>query len=305
MLNEINKLRQLYEQGTNIIDWLKKKSDSENLKEFIEISYDLQAGNYIKKAKQNPEYEKERADVYSRILNGLGQYSSVLEIGIGEGTSFCQILPLLANEISISGGFDISYSRIMFGSKHIHDEGINNSNLFVGDLFNTPIEDNAIDVVYTNHTLEPNGGREKEALIELYRITKDYLVLFEPSFEFANRSTKEYIEKHGYIKGLSKEAVDLGYQVIENRLLFDSNPLSSNNTSVIIIDKKRDNREADQSVTRNHLPFACPVTKKPLELLRNNYYCPESHLLYPVVDKIPCLRPENAIIASHYLDPIY
>ena len=48
--------------------------------------------------------------------------------------------------------------------------------------------------------------------------------------------------------------------------------------------------------------LACPISKKPIELIRKNYYCRDSFLLYPIVDQIPCLLPENAIIATHYLD---
>ena len=46
----------------------------------------------------------------------------------------------------------------------------------MGDMFNLPITDDSIDLVYTVHALEPNGGKEKEALKELYRITKKYLM---------------------------------------------------------------------------------------------------------------------------------
>ena len=52
-------------------------------------------------------------------------------------------------------------------------------------------------------------------------------------------------------------------------------------------------------------PFlACPISKKPLNIIRGNYYCSNSLLLYPIIDNIPCLLPENAVIATHYMEEI-
>jgi ubiquinone/menaquinone biosynthesis C-methylase UbiE len=34
------------------------------------------------------------------------------------------------------------------------------ADLVVADLFHIPFADNSVDVVYTSHSLEPNGGRE-------------------------------------------------------------------------------------------------------------------------------------------------
>ena len=35
------------------------------------------------------------------------------------------------------------------------------SNLVLGDMFELPLEDNAVDIVYTVHAVEPNGGKKK------------------------------------------------------------------------------------------------------------------------------------------------
>ena len=306
MRKDLAELKELYDNGVNIIDWLKINSDPQNSVEHIALSYDLQAGNYMKKAKDNPEYENERASVYSSIINALGIHQSILEVGIGEATTFASLLPLIDKKPGyISGGFDISYSRVRYCIQYLNEAGISTSSIFVGDLFRIPIMANSVDIVYTNHTLEPNGGKEKSALMELYRITRKHLVLFEPSFELADDATKNYMNKHGYIKNLNGFANTLGYNVIENKLLFENNPLSPNNTAVTIIQKKLEGgvRTSD-SVNKKTFQFACPVTKKPMGLYRNNYFCKESLLLYPVVDGIPCLLPDNAIVATHYLDDI-
>jgi len=303
VLKDLKKIKNLYDDGINIIEYIKNCSNSElNPIESIAISYDLQAGNYIRKAKENPEFEVERAIAYSNIINSVGEFNTVLEVGVGEATTLAGIVPRLQPESNLltTYGFDISYSRIRYALNHLKNEGIKNTMLFLGDLFRSPIQDNSIDVVYTNHTLEPNGGREVDALSELYRITKKYLVLFEPIYEFGGNETKAFMERHCYVRNLHSTAVKLGYKVVEHKLLFDRNPLSPNNTGVLVIEKMND---CDTAPTHT-IPLACPITKAPLELIRNNYYCRESLLLYPIVDGIPCLLLENAIVATHYLDDL-
>lgn len=204
------------------------------------------------------------------------------------------------NSSVVSAGFDISYSRIKYARCFLNEVNISTAELYVGDLFYAPFEESSIDVVYSSHTLEPNGGREKEALQELYRITRNYLVLFEPIYELANDRAKKHMDKHGYVKNLYSYAIELGYNVIEYKLIFSDNPNSQNNTGVIIIEKP-----ADASVSeKTNIKPACPVTKRSLDSISDSYYCRESMLLYPVIDGIPCLLPGNAIIATHYLDNI-
>ena len=50
MLNDLKNLKKLYDDGINIIGYIKKNSDyDKNTSEMIMISYDFQAGSYIKK----------------------------------------------------------------------------------------------------------------------------------------------------------------------------------------------------------------------------------------------------------------
>jgi ubiquinone/menaquinone biosynthesis C-methylase UbiE len=300
MRSDLRKLKEIYDAGGNVLSYIKEDMASEeNSGLGIMISYDLQAGSYIEKAKKHEEFENMRTSEYAKILNKLGNFDSIIEIGVGEATTFANLLPRLNHKEYAAAGFDISYSRIQYAKQHVENVSLNNPELLVGDLFNAPILSGSIDVVYSNHSLEPNGGHEKEALIELHRITKKYLVLFEPIYEFADDEIKTRMEKHGYIKNLYTTAKSLGYNVIEYKIIIDRNITGTSNTGVIIIEKET----CDASpVCGKTISLACPVTKEPLELVKNNYYCRNSMLLYPIVESIPCLLPNNAIIATHYLD---
>ena len=240
MIEELENMKKFYNKGVNIIEYLKSNSHYKiNTTEMIMISYDFQAGTYIKKALENPEWEKKYSSTLASVINKLGKHNSILEVGVGESTTLINVMSKLIFHPKNIFGFDISFSRIRYAIDYCQQKKIKNVKLFMGDLFNAPILDNSIDVVYTSHSIEPNGGREKEALTELYRITNRYLVLFEPAFEFASDESKKYMENHGYVKNIWKIAKELGYNVIEHKLLFKDNPRSLNNTGVTIIEKRR------------------------------------------------------------------
>jgi len=40
--------------------------------------------------------------------------------------------------------------------------------------------------------------------------------------------------------------------------------------------------------------------KTSLELIKNSYFTRKGLLAYPIIDGIPCLLKDNAIIATHY-----
>ena len=77
-------------------------------------------------------------------------------------------------------------------------------------MFNLPLLDNSIDIVYTSHSMEPNGGHEEELLAELYRVTNNYLILLEPAYEFASEEARARMRKHGYVTNLYETAKRLG-----------------------------------------------------------------------------------------------
>lgn len=277
--DELAHIKKLYKAGKNITSYFKNKEGIDyNTSEAIQISYDLQAGTYIKHDKENPNVKDKFTSHLASIINNYS-FSSILEVGVGEATTLANLIPKLDSNCK-SYGFDISWSRIKLRKIIVRKRlgGVTNVELFTGDLFNIPIMSNSIDIVYTAHSLEPNGGREIEALKELYRVANKYIVLLEPAYELASEEAKERMKKLSYVKGLPTVAKELGYNIIEYRL-FDYSVNSLNPTGLIII-KKRQKKELN---SRN--PLACPITKTPLKLYTemNCYYSEESLLAYPVI----------------------
>jgi SAM-dependent methyltransferase len=289
-MNQISEVKKIYENGGNIMDFLKSKSNAtQNSTESILISYDFQAGTYTEFAKNNPEYINNYAGSIAKVLDKF-DFNSIIEIGVGEATTLGNVVQRLVKKPKHVYGFDLSWSRIKYAQEYLKTKNITGL-LFTGNLFNAPIADKAIDVVYTSHSIEPNGGKEKEALQELYRITNKYLVLLEPAHEFADEEGKKRMERLGYIKNLHSITKELGYKIIEYRKFdYCANPL--NPTGLIVIEK--------QSSYANKNVLACPFSKTILKNEKGVYYSKESFLAYPIVAGVPCLLPENAVLATHF-----
>lgn len=287
-------LNEMYQQGHNITRLLRGLKNIEfNTEEVIETAYDLQTGSYI--AAMEDEAMVEYMQRYSRKIAGtilsLCAPTSILEAGVGEATTLSHVIKQLKIKTS-SFGFDLSWSRIALAKSWLDREGIENATLCTGSLFHIPFADNAIDVVYTSHSIEPNGGFERPILSELFRVTRDFLILLEPGYELANDAAKHRIESHGYCKNLRQTAESLGYQIIEHQLFpFSSNPL--NPTAITIIKKCIDTDKPSYTL-------ACPKFKTPLTKIGGMLFSEEALVVYPVIGGIPCLRIENGILASKY-----
>jgi ubiquinone/menaquinone biosynthesis C-methylase UbiE len=289
----IPRIKELYEKGGNIIEYLRNDAGRNfNTVEDILISYDFQAGSYIKFVGENPAYIEAYTSALSKVFAQLGSFESILEVGVGEATTLGHFIPKLENRRLKVYGFDISWSRIDCGRRYLDQIGIN-AGLFVADLFNIPMKDSSIDIVYTSHSVEPNGGREREAIRELYRVANRYLVLLEPTSEFANDDGKNRMKKNGYVQNLATVIKELNYDLIEYRP-FDISANPMNTTGLYIVKK-----EADRSIDPD-FNFCCPISKTPLKEYGDHFFSPESFISYPKIKGIPCLCPIYGILTSKH-----
>lgn len=293
-LNILTRIKELYSENKNIMEYLRSQDGrSYNTTEDILISYDFQSGSYTKFHLQNPEIKERFCLNLAKELERLGEFDSILEAGVGEATTLGNLLVSLKSKPKEAYGFDLSWSRIKYARHFLDSLNLTNVQLFTGDLFCSPIKDNSIDIVYTTHSIEPNGGREKEALSELYRITRKYLILLEPAYELAGEEARRRMINLGYITNLHASALELGLNVVDYRLFGESvNPL--NPTGLMIIKK--------DFASKTSNPLCCPLTKTKLIKKNNGYFSKESLLAYPIIDKIPCLLSQNAIVATHFMD---
>jgi uncharacterized protein YbaR (Trm112 family) len=127
---------------------------------------------------------------------------------------------------------------------------------------------------------------------ELLRVARCAVVMVEPIYELAAREARQRMEHHGYVRNLKATAESLGYKVEEYRLLdFCVNPL---NPSGVVTVVKTNRVESQQHLWR------CPLTHTPLSSSGTAFASSHTGLVYPVLDGIPLLCRDHAILASAY-----
>lgn len=290
----ISGMRAAYVRGENAMEYARSLQGGGNSPVATLIAYDLQAGTYINFARANPDHRVKWGGQLAAILDTyVGEGCSILEVGCGEATTLAGVVSHLQNTPGQTLGFDISWSRCAHGLSWLQENKIDAS-LFVADLFEIPLEDNSVDVVYTSHSLEPNGGREEVAIKELMRIARKAVVLIEPIYELADEQGKVRMSEHGYVRGLKATAEKLGAKVVDYRLLdYTGNTL--NPSGVVLIE----NNGAETSAT-TAVRWRCPLTHTRLTADQAGYYSMETGVVYPVLAGIPLLQASNAIVASAF-----
>lgn len=290
-------LQAAYNNGENITALLREQNPSHgNTEEIIETAYDLQTGSYVEDLLKTDEFQHrlKYGDVISRLINEHTRPGSVLEAGVGEGTTLAFVLDALKLAANAEvHGFDISWSRTACARRFLQKRG-HEVRLCVAAMTHLPYADDSFDVVYTSHSLEPNGGAEAPLLAELYRVTSRFLLLFEPAYELSSPECQERMDRHGYVRDLPGHARRLGMNVTRHDLIsYVDNPF--NPTAVTVIEKNPLAADARPKIV-------CPQWKTPTNEIGGVYHSPLSMRTYPVIADIPCLRPESGVIASKFLD---
>ena len=292
-------LRAAYERGENAMAFAREMTGSQvNSAVSVLIAYDLQAGSYVADARARPEYSDGWSQQLAGILDPLvSEQSSILEVGCGEATTLAGVVRHLSVKPTKTLGFDISWSRIAQGEAWLKEKQVT-ARLYVADLFEIPLEDESVDVVYTSHSIEPNGGREEEAIRELLRIARRAVVLVEPIYELADDAAKKRMAQHGFVRNLKDTATRTGAKITEYRLLeLTDNPL--NPSGVIVLEKTSETashpRIADQDA---EIAWRCPLTHTPLVEYKDLFISTQAGLVYPVLRGVPMLRGQHAIVAS-------
>lgn len=307
------KIKELYDQDINIQQYFREeKGVARNEINSILYSYDYQAGSYTKEY-FNPEvidgryvvdgenvklmkkeYYELKGQWVAEELKRLNPHS-LLEVGVGEANSLCDIMRHLPEEVQVSG-LELSLSRLLYAQKFAAYKKAN-IQFVMGDMFHLPYQDSTFDVILLSHCLESNTGREREALKELLRVAGKYLVLLEPSYELGNEETKKRIKKLCYIDNLQQTIEEMGLTVIKNELFRLMK--HDNNTAITIIKKEQDNDKEPFDVCRTSA-YACPSCRTELHQHNEAFFCPECFNLYPVIHGIPILNMNHGILCSKY-----
>lgn len=275
-------------KSKNYINFLEENTNLTRLKK-IQIGYELQAGSYEKAYNYNELMQKRVKILKNTIIEILKTKDrcKIIEVGIGEGNTMRHLVENLdekvLNKIDLYG-IELSFSRIKITKKHLP-----NSNLYVSDMKYLPFSENSFDIVYTSSAIEPNINNEKDILQELYRISSNYLILFEISYREANDKLKERFDKHKYVKNIYESIKELDYNLLDYYKLMESDTY---NNFLFKIQKLNS--------IDNNFKLISPLFGDEIKLVNYNnqifYKSDDLNLYFPIIDNIPILLIENSII---------
>lgn len=294
--------KKAYQEGRNVTEVLRAQKDVlENTPEIIEAAYDLQAGTYCEYVQNNPA----QASLYAAELAGIlekyiGPQDSLLDVGTGELTTISLLAKVLDQKPREIFAFDISWSRVFKGLSYAKREmGVNYERLrpFVADIREIPLLDKSVSVTTSSHALEPNGGNLRELMAELFRVTADKLVLFEPCYEINSEEGKRRMDRLGYIKDVDGVVKDLGGVLVDKiKIKNINNPLNPTVCFVITPPASPDKNSIARSAGAQ--VFSVPGTGYVLKDMDSFYYSRDTGLCFPTLKSIPILKSSAAILAS-------
>ena len=303
---DILEAKKAYKEGRNVSELLRsQKNIDSNTSEIIETIYDLQAGSYIEYILNNPTQPAAYTAELAAILDGhITESDSLLDIGTGELTTISHLISKLKKKPKQVFAFDISWSRIYKGIAYAEKAMGSDYELltpFVADINEIPLLDKSIHITTSSHALEPNGGRLKELLSELFRITIDKLVLFEPCFEINTEEGKQRMERLGYIKDIDGVIEELGGKLVEKIVIKNINNALNPTACFIITPPLVKEISSIRNDAKNSI-FSVPGTNIPLKEVENYYFSNQVGLCYPTLKSIPILKSSAAILASSLCD---
>ena len=187
----------------------------------IKKKYDNIAGQYIKNLrKKNSKFLIQYENKVLECSGNIKQYyafcisniiqklnlKTILEVGAGELTQYFLLKKDLDKKnykIKRSCGLDLSLKRLEAGKEFLNSKN-QEIEIFQADAQKMPFKDNEFDILYTCHCLEQVPHLLEPCLKEMIRVSKKYVILIEPSYEFTNKVTRNHIYKKNYVKIFDK-----------------------------------------------------------------------------------------------------
>jgi ubiquinone/menaquinone biosynthesis C-methylase UbiE len=278
--------------GNSMTDFLNASNITVD-SEMILLMYEIQSGSYTTFASQNSDfvhrYNSELADL---LQNYVLKKTTILDCGTGEATNLLSLLKHFSFEKVYA--IDISLSRLLWANQNSIANNIE-IEFAVGSIFEIPLPDNSIDIVLTNHALEPNGGQEYKLISELGRVSAKYIFLVEPDYETASVMQKVRMDRLNFVKNLDSAIHKCGYKIIKKiPILNFDNPENKAMLRIIDVEKNLGDSKGDKisNSSDNPILWVEPISK---ESLRTSFggLRSDTGLWFPIIGSIPLLKKED------------
>lgn len=290
-MKKINLYKNIYSKNINIIKFLRANSKLKE-KDIIKISYDLQAGSYIKI--YNYRKSKEILDPLINEINN-NKFHSLLDFGCGDLTTLYTILKNIDCKKKVFYAYDFSFTRIWAGKKFLKKKNITiDLTCFSNNSYKIPLPNNSIDIIITSHAIEPNKNNASKVLSEIFRVAKKKIIMLEPNnnlFHLYNDSIKKKLQKrfkyHNYVFNLENKIKKLtnNYKIIYKQKHFNE----LNPASIFVINK--DEKQSSKILFNN------PNNDNDILEKNNNFYFSKiSGEIFPIIDNIVVFNKNEIFI---------
>ena len=220
------------------------------------------------------------------------KFKTVLEVGVGELTTLEDIYQCFGPNIECFG-VDLSLNRIRHGLEEFKKRHVKHPVVAKANATKLPFPDNSFDLVVTRHTLEQMPHIYQDALDEILRVSKNYVYLFEPSYELGSLTQKLKMLNNDYVRGIPAYLNKKSKITVHSPYLMKNSANPLNHTACYKISKN------NASTSKNKkIPLVCPITKSELEMMNNYFYSEKAKRAFPIFDGIPVLDEEYSIIIT-------
>lgn len=160
----------------------------------------------------------------------------ILEIGCGNCINLVNLQKKYGTKVSLSGQ-DIAKNRIENAKQYFGDElsTIRFQVQNIIDGYDSP--DNSFHIIFSMHCLEQIPYDCKSAILEMYRLASEVVIMIEPVFELGNITQRLYLTNSDHNRVLLTTIKDLDLPIgILEVLDIQSNPC--NQSSLIVVKKQ-------------------------------------------------------------------
>lgn|GEM_PF-2047565 len=224
-------------------------------------------------------------------------FHSILEVGAGELNALASLRDHFGDDRQYFG-IDLSLNRLCHGYGEFIQNGELRATVAKADACFLPFPDRCFDVVYTYQCLEQTPRRHfKQAIREMCRVSRRWVVLFEPSWELGDRLQRLKMRADQYVRGIPAFVEELpGVRLREHELLKNAmNPF--NRVALHLLELDPTNQPDNQPA------LVCPVCHGELDSRQNYLLCEPCHSLYFRYEQVALLDQQDAQYLTRRLHP--
>ena len=188
---------------------------------------------------RSPDYHR----AFANFVAAIDGIDDVLDVGCGSGFLSCHLAGLGRYRKVL--GIDSSETRI--DSARLHADLAGSTAAFAQTgMTKLALADKSVDLTVTSYALEQSGRELGAAIAELRRVTRKFIVMFEPSSQyFTTLPGMRHMQRHGWANTYFEALAGLNYAVRPSLLSHYFNP-----GSIFVVDLTN---ERNPTVSLPHL----------------------------------------------------